>query len=270
MLTLDVAIATWKADGITRVVAMNLPQVEGVRYVVSWQGCEGLSVPEELLQRSDVSVCRTTERGLSANRNNALEHCTSDIVLISDDDLIYTAEQLQAVQRAFEEHPEVELATFRYVGDDASAPAGKTYPATETDLTVMPKNYWIATFEIAVRRQSLAGKVRFNTEFGPGAPFIASGEDEVFLLTARRRGCCCRFFPITITTHVGLTTGLRKITDVKVLHGMGAQIRLEYGVSAIPRIVLKAWRMSRNGQCRFLKGLCGLLRGWHFAAHIKI
>jgi hypothetical protein len=57
---------------------------------------------------------------------------------------------------------------------------------------------------------------------------------------------------------------------VKVLHGMGALIRLEYGVSAIPRIVLKAWRMNHSGQCRFLKGLWGLLRGWHFAAHIKI
>ncbi len=265
MLTLDVAIATWKADGINRVVAMNLPRCNGVRYVVSWQAAQGLDVPAALLNRDDVSVYTTDVKGLSNNRNNAVEHCTADIVLHGDDDLTYTAEQLQAVRNAFEQWPDVEVATFRYEGEHT-----KCYPAVVADLAVMPKNYSVTMFEIAVRRNSAAGMLRCHPAFGPGSPFTASGEDEILLLTARRRGLNCKFFPITITTHHGPTTGSRRITNDRVLHGMGAVIRLTYGLSSLPRIVLKSFRMSRSGQCGLLKGLVGLLRGWHYAAKLTL
>jgi glycosyltransferase involved in cell wall biosynthesis len=259
--TLDLAMATWKPDGISRVAAMNLPQVDGVRYVVSWQASADAPIPAELAARADVSIHRTDAVGVAANRNNALEHCTADVVLHSDDDLVYSAEGLQAVRRAFAEHKDVDLAVFQYDGDD-----GKNYPAEECDLAVLPKNFWVATFQLAVRRDSAAGVLRFNTAFGPGAEFTASGEDEVYLLTARRRGISCRFFPITITTHCGITTGQRAITNAKVLHGMGAVIRLSYPRTALLRILLKAWRMWRSGQCAPAFALRGLLRGWHFAA----
>ena len=262
--TLDLALATWQPDGISRVAAMNLPQIHGVRYVVSWQAHGDAPIPEELAHRTDVVICRTDAVGISANRNNALDHCTADVVLNSDDDLVYTAEGLQAVRRVFADNPNVDLATFRYSGNDA-----KTYPTEECSLAKMPKNYWVATFEVAVRRDSAAGVIRFRTEFGPGAEFTASGEDEIYLLTARRRGVNCRYFPITIVTHPGLTTGLRPITNPKVLQGMGAVIRLTYGRTALPRIALKAWRMWRSGQCRPTAALCGLLRGWHYAGLIS-
>jgi glycosyltransferase involved in cell wall biosynthesis len=237
-----------------------------VRYVVSWQASGGAPIPAELVARTDVSVHRTDAVGVSANRNNALEHCTADVVLNSDDDLIYTAEGLQAVRCAFADHPEVDFAVFQYDGADADA---KTYPTGECDLAELPKNFWVATFQLAVRRNSAAGTIRFNTAFGPGSEFTASAEDEVYLLTARRRGVNCRFFPITITTHSGLSTGLRRVTDIKVLHGVGAYIRLSYPRTALLRIVLKAWRMWRSGQCNPLFALRGLLRGWHFAASLR-
>ena len=42
-MTLDVMIVTIGADGIKRVAAMNLPEVEEVRYIVSWQMPDGIS-----------------------------------------------------------------------------------------------------------------------------------------------------------------------------------------------------------------------------------
>ena len=274
--TLDLAIATWQPEGIRRVAAMLLPRAEGVRYVVSWQASQGAPIPPELTERTDVSIHRTDVEGVAANRNNALRHCTADIALNSDDDLIYTPEAFQAVRHTFAEHPELGLAAFRYEGDNP-----KQYPARECDLTLIPKGYWASTIELAIRLRSASptgtsgttpasASLRFNTAFGPGAPFTASGEDEIFLLTARRRGIACRFFPITIARHPGQSTGSRPVSDNRVLHGMGAVIRLSYGLCSLPRIVLKAWRMQRSGQCPLARALIGLFAGWRYGGGIDL
>ena len=62
MLTLDLALITFGPDGIRRVGAMNLPRIDGVHYVVSWQCGGDAAVPASLI-RPDISVCRTQKPG---------------------------------------------------------------------------------------------------------------------------------------------------------------------------------------------------------------
>lgn len=50
MLTLDVNIVTHRRAGIERVAAMELPRVDGVRYVVSWAVARR-RLPAALMQR---------------------------------------------------------------------------------------------------------------------------------------------------------------------------------------------------------------------------
>lgn len=159
---MDVAIATWQPEGIRRVEAMNLPYVPGVRYVVSWQlpGPDPV-IPKSLADRDDVSVFIIEKAGVSVNRNNACTHCTADIILNSDDDLIYNADQLQAIIDTFDRNPDVDLAAFQYNG------AQKQYPPKECDLTSnLPKGYYGSLIEIAVRRKVFR-KVTFDVNFGP-------------------------------------------------------------------------------------------------------
>ena len=82
MLTLDVAISTYKRDGIRKVEKMLPPPQEGVKYVVSWQEHDDNPIPSELSSRADVEVYRLDKKGLSNNRNNAISHCKGDIILI--------------------------------------------------------------------------------------------------------------------------------------------------------------------------------------------
>lgn len=89
-LTLQVAIPTHAPEGISRIERVLLPPREGVGYVVSWQDHRNARIPDAVAARDDVEVLRFDGRGLSANRNNALEHCRADIILIGDDDLVYT------------------------------------------------------------------------------------------------------------------------------------------------------------------------------------
>lgn len=254
-MTLDVAIATWQPSGIDRIREMDLPHVPGVRYIVSWQEYgTSATIPAEISNRNDIDIHLCDARGVSANRNNALNHCYADIVLMSDDDLKYNADQLKAVIHTFEERPELHLATFRYGN------ALKTYPDNECKLTFpLPKNYGVATFEIAIRR-NLPVKLRFDELFGPGSPVWQAAEDEKFLWDARKAGLNCLFIPIDITTHNGLTTGDKPITHRGVAAASGKMIRLEYPNSWMLRILLKSWRQARIGG-KFTFCLYHLLRG---------
>lgn len=261
MLTLDVLIATHTPEGILRVADMNLPVVDGVRYIVSWQDHRDAEIPGVLETRHDVTVDRFGQRGVSFNRNNAIELSTADVYLVADDDLCYTSSQLEAVRRVFEENPELDYASFMYEGTD------KAYPTEECRLgRRLPKGFYQTTFEVAVRRRGRAASLRFHPAFGPGSISLHAAEDEMFLLTARRLKLNCRFFPIVITRHEGMTTGQRRITEPGVLRAFGAFIYYCYPLTFIPRIPLKAWRLSKSGQSRFFTALREMMSGVAFAA----
>lgn len=254
-LTLEVNIATWRPDGLLKVEAMRLPEVDGVRYIVSWQDYgEAPLIPLSLSVRQDVEILLCQCSGQSINRNNALRHSCADIILIADDDLRYTPEQLQTVIQVFGANPSVDVATFRHSG------VPRCYPSQECDLGKrLPKGYSVAAFEIAFRREAV-GDLMFDERFGFGSRYFGASEDEKFLLDARRRGLHCRFFPVVITSHHGPTTGDRRVTSCKVAAAMGKYISLEYPFSWPLRIPLKAWREWRRGG-RFFFTFCHMLRG---------
>lgn len=262
-MTLDVLISTLGRAGIERVAAMTLPEVAGVTYIVSWQMPEG-DLPSPLV-RDDVKVYTLDSRGLSLNRNNAIARSTADAFLIADDDLDYSSEGLKAVINAFERHPEVDIATFRYSG-----PKIKNYPDRETDLhEKLPAGYYVSSVEMAVRRCPATESLRFDPRFGLGAPDFCAGEEELFHWTARRRGVRCRFFPVEITSHPGVTTGERLLTDRRLLQSFGAVIAITTPLTALPRLVLKAWRVSRAGGS-FTRSLYYIVKGALIAPRLRI
>lgn len=255
MLTVDFAVVTFGAEGIERVSSMVLPPVEGVRYVVSWQNSGDISLPYAL-RRDDISVFRTPTRGISLNRNNALEHCSADIVIFADDDLILYPEAIDQVRAVFEANPSVDVATFRSDHGDPGR-----FPATEVRLgRRMPKGYYVTSFEITLRRSS-AGLLRCCPELGIGSPLLHGGEDEMFLLNAVRRGLDCRFFPITVCSHPHDSTGLKASLTRGNLLASGCIIALTYPSTAFLRVPLKAWRIWRNGQAGLFRAFNSLARG---------
>ena len=261
MLTLDVLIATHTPSGLQRVEAMQLPHLDGVRYIVSWQQHGDAPVPASLDSRTDVTILRLGQKGLSNNRNNAIEASTADIYLIADDDLRYTPGQLEAVRRVFEMNPGLDYASFMYVDKDGKA--SKTYPSEECDLSKgLPKGFYQTSFEIAVRPRGLAAKLRFPAAFGLGSPWLHAAEEEMFLLTARKLDLDCRFFPVVITTHSGPTTGRQGvISDPLVIRAWGAYLYFAYPLTYPARLWLKARRLSAAGQAPFFKALKELIHG---------
>lgn len=262
-MTLELCISTLGADGIRRVAAMKLPRLDGVSYLVSWQTDNPFAPIPEALERADVRVVAMSGRGLSRNRNNALDHSNADLVMISDDDCDFTAQGLSAVMATMAEHPELDFAIFPYTGND-----NKVYPATETDIDMMPKGYHASSIELVMRRRVIDAGVRYHTLFGLGAE-LGAGEDELFQLTLRRRGYRGMFFPIPVAHHRGQSTGYKKITNPKVAEAMGAVIGMTYPATAPLRVPLKAWRMDKSGQMPLLSALRALAKGYFRQFFIK-
>lgn len=247
MLTVDVAVATHRQDGIERVVRYLPAPQPGVRYVVSWQNHAGLPVPGQLLERSDVTVCRYDGVGVAANRNNALRHCSADVIVVGDDDVDYTRHAFEDIRGVFERDSTLDVATFESV----QPVAGRQFPAYAVDLQCkLPRNYYVCAIEIAFRRSDAVPL--FCEELTRGD--IWGGEDAIFLASAIRRGLRCRFFPIVIAEHVHLSSGQRRQSDAG-LRAEGVAIALTTPLTAIVRIPLKAWRLSRRKQSSFLKAL---------------
>lgn len=263
-MTLDVIIPTHQPEGIHRVAKMQLPRFEGVNYIVSWQNHQNAEIPKALL-REDIRIYRFDKSGLSRNRNNAISHSKADLIYLSDDDLIMESDIFSKIIRRFEEYPDTQVATFM-IRESFS----KIYPKEVTELGFyLPKNYSVGSPQIAFRRE-LYPDLKFNELFGLKSGIFECGEDEIFHLSARKRGLKCRFFPDIIANHPHESTGIRKIKDPKIVYGFGALITKNYPNSFFLRIPLKSYRMHKKGQYPLIKALRDLTIGSIKSFKLKI
>lgn len=204
---LEVLICTFGQEGIARVAQCHHPRVDGVRYLVSWQMPEGdAAVPQELERRDDFKIHTHRDRGLSRNRNHALEAASAPLLLIADDDVEYTASSLEGVIHAFEKYPKCDILCFAH---DSEEEPVKNY--TEFDLRHPLRGWYLTSFELAMRLH-VARQVHFDERFGIGAPFPA-GEEDVLLHTMLRSGISGRYLPHKVCMHRGLTTSFRLETE---------------------------------------------------------
>lgn len=236
---LQVMICTYGADGIARVAESMHPTIPGIEYLVSWQTDGNTSLPHSL-ERSDFKVFTSTSKGLSANRNHALGKATAPLLLISDDDVEYTKDNLLTIIKAFERNPDADILTFKYDTKNCH----KTYPERSISLTTPPKGYFISSIEIAFRRDSIQGNIWFNENFGIGAVF-PSGEEEVFIKDCMAKGLTGRFIPQTIARHDGDTT-TQRIAKLPILpQTKGAVFLHTHPADWMPRMVVHSIRETR-------------------------
>lgn len=203
---LQVLICTYGKEGLQRIAAASHPIVEGVEYLVSWQTEGRNDLPEAIKCRDDFKIFTSDTKGLSINRNIALSKATAPILLISDDDVDYTEDGLKTVIDSFRENANTDIICFKY----ESASTHKFYPNESISLSHPSKGYFVSSIEIAFRRESVQGKIRFNENFGIGAIF-PSGEEDIFLSDCLDFGLNGIFIPETIARHDSVTTSERNL-----------------------------------------------------------
>ncbi len=229
-MTLDVLICTLN-KGIEKIPSMLLSPRQDVAYVISWQYTDDsflILLPQELKHRTDVSVHPLQGKGLSRNRNNALAHAQGDICLISDDDVRYFDSYFDTILQTFQKHPEVDIAQFRYQSYDGKwmkAYPPKSYQYDLNDLGCI----YPSSIELAMKRDVWQRGLRFNTLFGLGADYLASGEEDVLLADACRSGMIVQYFPYCIAQSDPDSTGIHFSKNIGIQRAKGAVFYKRFG-----------------------------------------
>lgn len=120
-----------------------------------------------------LSLC---ERGVGLNRNNALMRADADVVLFSDDDMVYIDGYESVVRNAFSELPDADIIIF-----DLKYPNNDRKPITKKKRVGLRgcTRFGAARFAVRLSKARLKG-ISFNLCFGGGAQY-SSGEDSLFL-----------------------------------------------------------------------------------------
>lgn len=245
-MTIDILICTID-DGVSGVSQVLMPPTPDVHYVVSMQHTRPLGECAEwgraldvLRQRSDVTVTTLEGRGLSRNRNNALQHAAADVIVIADDDCRYTPEAVAAIREAYEAYLDADVLCFEAIGFDGRPL--KHYPSKSMNYAdACREGYSPASVELAFRRDCFGRYgVRFDERFGLGSEFPAS-EEFVLLHDIDQAGGCIFFVPQVIVSTDAATTGQRFLRDARLQVTKGAAFRRCYGVPSA------LWRTLKEG-----------------------
>ena len=210
---LTIAIATMG------VRAKNIQMPEpccGVEYYVGIQCPE--EVPRSITARADVRIEKLDTVGLSASRNAAIRTCSTELMLLADDDLIFNMEGIEEARRAFATDASLDILTGRLV-DPGGEPL-KPYP----DLPGRWSRWscgGVGSPEMMMRMSSVVDlELSFDERFGLGAAY-PSGEEYIFILDALRRGAVVRHGPHVLAEHPAESTGTNWI-DPRLVDARGA------------------------------------------------
>lgn len=130
-----------------------------------------------MTDRCSVRVFSCNERGVGKSRNLALSHSKGDIILFSDDDIVYRPGYGEAVLEEFQNHPEADILLFNV----EVCPERKTYWNQGFFRVKWYNCGRYPAYSIAARREKLlAKKVIYSELFGGGAKY-SNGEDSLFL-----------------------------------------------------------------------------------------
>ena len=127
-----------------------------------------------------IKIINSFERGSPASRNLAIQNASSDICLMSDDDIVYHSNLKNKIEDAYVNHPNAAMISFEAV-DESGKLYTNYYPEGKHDKKSLKKIYtWVITFNRKIFRDNA---IYFNHYFGVGSLF--KGETEyVFLRNA--------------------------------------------------------------------------------------
>ncbi len=245
-MKINILIATID-QGLEKITDVLLEQREDVSYIVSHQVTNEKfrAVPPEL-QRSDVIVSQLSGRGISRNRNNALDLAEGDVALLADDDVRFTPANIGVIREAFMEDNRVDVACFKIATPEGEEEY-KDYSPHEFVLNETNGHY-ISSLEIAFRLERIRNKgIRFDERFGLGSPLIQYGEEAVFIYDCIQAGLVVKYIPRYVVEHpfMSMTKAMAEYAPAKNIFKGGYDAR-RYGWRAVPAAIYNTMRLRRE------------------------
>lgn len=134
------------------------------------------------------------ERGVGLSRNNALMRACGDILLFSDEDIVYDSGYEDKILEEFAKHPEADILLFNMRVGESRA----TYYTEKFHRVHIWNAGRYPTYSFAVRRDKIqAANITFSLLFGGGAKY-SNGEDSLFLRDCLNYGLKVYAVPVEI------------------------------------------------------------------------
>ncbi len=196
------------------------------------------------------------EMGLAKSRNRAIELASEEICLFCDDDTLYTPGFEEHIQKAFEENPGADIITFQI-----KTPEGnlfKDYPKDKMfhNLRTIMK---VSSIEIAFKRTSiLKAGLKFDERFGLKSNF-PTGEENIFLADAIKKGLKILYIPVPIAIHPVETSG--RTFDETLVKAKGAMFYRIFKEKAYLVSFLFAIKKYKNSPFSLLEFYNLMLKG---------
>ena len=141
-----------------------------------------------------VRIFENTDRGVGASRNKALSKAEAEIVLFSDEDIVYDKGYEKKVLKAFEENADADIILFNIEVDERR----RTYWIDKRTKVGRFNSGRYPAYSAAARLSSLKKTgVKFSLLFGGGAPY-SNGEDSLFFMDCVRSGLKIVAVPVKI------------------------------------------------------------------------
>lgn len=134
------------------------------------------------------------EKGVGLSRNNALLRADADILLFSDEDIVYESGYAKRVLESFQTYPEADMLLFNMKVGETRA----TYHTDQFHRVHVYNAGRYPTYSFAIRREKLhATNITFSLLFGGGAPY-SNGEDSLFLKECIEKGFKVYAVPVNL------------------------------------------------------------------------
>ncbi len=131
-----------------------------------------------------VRIFECTDRGVGASRNKALSKAEDEIILFSDEDIVYDKGYEKKILKAFAENADADIILFNIEVDERR----RTYWIDKKTKVGRLNSGRYPAYSAAARLSSIKKSgVGFSLLFGGGAPY-SNGEDSLFFMDCIRSG----------------------------------------------------------------------------------
>lgn len=214
--SLEILIATMNQNSLLLLDKMFSNNWKNLKILIVNQ-----TTPENLLNSDfeNVRVINSFEKGLSKSRNLAIKNAVGDILLITDDDVIFKNDFEELIQKAYFENPNAAMIAFSTTNENGKL--YKKYPKTVKANLNYFDLYNIMSIEITLKKANFTNqRQEFDENFGLGSSFPI-GEEGIFLSDLKKKKNQLIVVPEVIGSHSSLST-INKIKSDNYYYNLGA------------------------------------------------
>ena len=175
-----------------------------------------------------VHMLRSCTKGVGLNRNTCIEMSEADIILFSDEDIVYDEGYEAKVLKDFTDHPEADVILFNMrVCDERRTYRNKDYKKVGFYNCGRYPAYSIAARAAKIK----SSRIKFSLLFGGGAKY-SNGEDSLFLRDCLKAGLNLLASPVELGEEVPRPSTWFFGYNDKIFYDRGVLYHFLYGGSA--------------------------------------